>query len=304
MINIEKIRQYREEKIRKKMEVINDFNNRQEEKKLILLGEMNSSDSYYSNINFPFNNSEIFDIKRVRAFRNKKIQEKIKENTDENFTNEEKELKVLVDLNTSQSSDDEEEDNNISSSISELSTMSSSFTNISDEKKNYWIKYNLYDIKIKDKKFDFPVIYQIDKEKDKNFYLYTNKLITYNFVQSAIFGEKYSINNDVFKDINYNDKLGFFFCGKNIELKGEEVKKCCPNEMMCKECMKKNINLYNLIKNFSININGRAARKNRGAFHCFGHFLVGNQIENCVDKFSCQACKLLDKYENYYFSDD
>ena len=60
---------------------------------------------------------------------------------------------------------------------------------------------------------------------------------------------------------------------------------------------------YNLKDKYLININGRVAKINKGSYHCFGHFLCGyneNQIEDCISKFSCKACKLLDEYSNYY----
>ena len=70
--------------------------------------------------------------------------------------------------------------------------------------------------------------------------------------------------------------------------------------------MEKNKKRYNLKNKYLININGRVAKKIKDEdkeFHCFGHFLIGKiQIENCLDKFCCEACKLLGKYENYYLS--
>ena len=110
-----------------------------------------------------------------------------------------------------------------------------------------------------------------------------------------------SVNNDVITGNEFNAKYGLFFCGETIELENEENKKCCPHEMMCRNCMEKNKKRYKLKNKYSININGRVAKKNNELFHCLGHFIVGKRIENCVDKFSCEACKLLDKYEKYYF---
>ena len=70
--------------------------------------------------------------------------------------------------------------------------------------------------------------------------------------------------------------------------------------------MEKNKKRYNLKNKYLININGRVAKKIKDEdkeFHCFGHFLIGKiQIENCLDKFCCEACELLSQYENYYFS--
>ena len=274
----------------------------QEEKEIIVLHKNNSSERFPFIINFPFHKSITIDIDKIRAYRNKRIEEKIKEINDENLTEEEKELRVLEEMNTKIDSNDEEEENNtIFLSFSELSTMSTSFPTISEEKKNYWINCKLYDVKIKNKNFDYPILYVLDKETNKYCYLYKNELVTYNFVKSVIFGDNYTINDELLKDKNYHESFGLCFCQSNIILNEKEIQKCCPNEMVCKDCMEKNKNMYNLKNKYLININGRAARKHKRRFHCFGHFLIGNQIENCVDKFSCEACKLLDKFENYYF---
>ena len=64
--------------------------------------------------------------------------------------------------------------------------------------------------------------------------------------------------------------------------------------------MEKNKKMYNIQSKYLININGRVAKMNKGKYHCFGHFSVGNQIEDCISKFSCKACKNLDTLSNYY----
>ena len=73
--------------------------------------------------------------------------------------------------------------------------------------------------------------------------------------------------------------------------------------MICKNCMEKNKKRYQIDNLYLVNINGRTAkRKNKElGFHCYGHFIKGNQIEICLKEFKCEACKLLDRYENYYF---
>ena len=58
---------------------------------------------------------------------------------------------------------------------------------------------------------------------------------------------------------------------------------------------------YNLKKKYLININGRISKINKGSYHCFGNFLIGNQIEQCITKFSCNACKNLNINSEYYF---
>ena len=59
---------------------------------------------------------------------------------------------------------------------------------------------------------------------------------------------------------------------------------------------------YGLKNNYLININGRVAKIIKGKFHCFGHFLIGNIIEDCITTFSCKACEIIDKYSDYYLS--
>ena len=64
--------------------------------------------------------------------------------------------------------------------------------------------------------------------------------------------------------------------------------------------MKINKEKYIIKNNYLIAINGRIAKKNKGSYHCFGHFLCGNQIEDCIKKYTCKSCKLLNYYSNIY----
>ena len=171
---------------------------------------------------------------------------------------------------------------------------------------NYYLKYSLYDIII-DTTFDYPPIYIINEK----YYalVYPNELISYGFIQSGFLKNNNIKNNSNNIDNNnnskYNDKLGLYFCGKDVQIKlGDEIhiKKCKPNEFICKECMEINKKKYNINDKYLININGRVAKINKGSYHCFGHFLCvkDNQIEDCISKFSCKACKLLDKYSKFF----
>ena len=276
-------------------------------------------------IDFPNNKFILFDMNKVREMREKKIEEKILNITDEKLSINDKRLLVLDEMNTSHSSNEEEEkeimkkvemikkneeeekekENNSSSTTLSLDISTSCsfssfpiFSSLDIEKKNYWLQYKLYDIK-QFENLKYPILFPIKEEIYS--YFYYNELTTSHYIQSIQFGEEYSINNDIVIDDNYNNSLGLFFCGKEIILENNEIKKCCPNEMICRECMEKNKKRYKLKDRYSININGRAAKKYENNFHCFGHFIIGKQIENCLDKFSCEACKLLDKYEKYYF---
>ena len=62
----------------------------------------------------------------------------------------------------------------------------------------------------------------------------------------------------------------------------------------------KNKKLYNIKNKYLININGRVGKINKGSFHYFGHYLMGNQIKQYISKFSCKSSKLLDLYSKYF----
>ena len=301
------MRKFEEDKITQKINLINNPNLTYEQKRLIVLSQMNTSSDYPSIIYFPDNKIVLFDINKVRAFREKKIEEKIMNIKDPKLSKLEKRLIVLNQMNTSFSSNDEEQEEMESFSDDFQSTMHSSTISIDNpsmnSKKDYWLKYKLYDVKVNNKNLDKLNIYQLSD--DKYCYFYKNELITYYFVKSVQFGENYSIDNESLKDPECKESFGLFFCGKNINSNNEKDVKCCPNQMICKECMKKNKKIYNLDKLYLININGRLAKKRKdGNFHCFGHFIKGNLIENCMKEFTCEACKLLKSYENYYFPND
>ena len=333
LFDLDQVREYREKKIESKIFENND-NLAKEEKRLIALDEMNSSFSSDSteeveevnkmlqNLTIKMQREMLLEIKEKEINQEKSnIQPHYKEqdNKPNNYIDQSQMVNNTNNTNIIISPQNDISDITRSSSEistmvyskivkadgenSEQSTMSSSIlVKPDDEKKKYWIKYKLYDVVKNDNESQYPYICKIDE--DKRFYFYDNKLVTYNYAQNVLFGEKYSINEDILKDETYNESLGLFFCGKKIELNQKEVKRCCPNEIMCKECMNKNKNRYNLNNQYAININGRAARINNGKFHCFGHFSIGKQIENCVNKFSCEACLLLNKYKSYYFSED
>ena len=175
-------------------------------------------------------------------------------------------------------------------------------TSIISLKKNYYIKNKLYDLLLyeeenKEKSKLIPEKYNLDE--NTFLFVYSNDYITNYITKSGFFGEKKIISelntNDI-KNSTFYDNLGLYFCG---ELEGEKnLKKCCPNEFMCKSCMDINKKKYNLRNYYLINIKGRVAKKNKGKYHCFGHFLYKNNIEDCINKFSCEACKMLDSYSN------
>ena len=188
-----------------------------------------------------------------------------------------------------------------SSSFCEKSTNSSSIINI-DNEKDPNTKYNLdnkfFDVKVDDPKANNLTLLQLENY-NKYYYLYENKSITYYYIQNVRFGDKYSIiNTDT--DNDYKEEFGLFFCDKNITYNNNNINiniKCYPNKMICKSCMEKNKKRYGLDKSdffVLININGRAAKKKKNGFKCYGHFLVGKLIEICINDFTCKACKIAD----------
>ena len=320
-INIQNIRKYIEDKINNSIYEINVPEIKPEKKRLYLLSMYNSSNDLSNYIDFSNNTNQILNINKFREYRETKIKEKMENIKNEKLSEKEKLLIILDENNTSSNSNSEENESkktkvitkeelkkiNIEinySLLSNISTgLSSSFVDLNDEKKKYWLKYNLYDVKVENQTFKYPILFPIKEKEKKYCYLYKNDLITCYFIKSAQFGEEYSINNEILIDNQYNESLGLFFCGNEIELENNEIKKCCPNIMMCKDCMEKNKKRYKIKKKHLININGREAKKNKGNnFHCFGKFIRGNQLDNCIQKFICASCQLLTKNEQYYFS--
>ena len=327
-IHIEEIRNNREKKIYEKIKEKNNPNLSYQDKRLEVLDEMNSSNFFPDFIFFPNNIIKIIDIEKIRLFKDKQIKEKINNLKDTNLSYEEKHLKILDEENTSVSRNEEiityvpEIMNNLSinnqSSESKKDNMydtdstcdisqykdnlsSTGINDISELKKDYWIKYSLYDVIVPKLILKNLIICELDKKKNIFCYLYSNKLMTYYFIKNIHFGIDYSINDKIPIDKEYNESCGLFFCGNKIKLENKVIQECLPDKMICVDCMDKNRKRYNLEKTYLININGRVSIEYKGEYHCFGHFLVGNQIENCIQKFSCEACKLLDKYEKYYF---
>ena len=299
----------KQENNKRKIEIKENLNQR-EQLNLLLADNSDTSSDYNSNfIDFPNNEMPLFDIKKIRDFHGKQINEKANFMKGKDLSLSNKILVVLNEINTSSENDHDRIYDDSDSNYENISTYYSSYSFIeqSDEKKKYWIKYNLYDniTDYNNKKIKLPRLVQLDEEK--YCYIYLNKLETYYYTKSAFLGLNKSINDDKY-DLNeckLNESLGLFFCGKNIEYNNKN-KICSPNNMICRKCMEKNKKRYNLKNKYLININGRVSKKINDEdkeFHCFGHFLNGNiQIENCLDKFCCEACELLSQYENYYFS--
>jgi hypothetical protein len=166
---------------------------------------------------------------------------------------------------------------------------------------NFYLKNNLYDVPlISETNSLFPEKYKINENYSG--FLYPNELKTYCITKSGFISNNNKNNYLEHKGYYYHE-LGLYFCGKEINYGNIiEKRRCKPDDFMCKNCMELNKEMYHIKKKYLININGRVAKLNKGSYHCFGHFLCGEQIEDCITKFTCEACKILDNLtKNYYF---
>ena len=170
----------------------------------------------------------------------------------------------------------------------------------------FYLENNLDDIpiNIEEEKVFTPKIYYINEKKYA--FVYLNNYMTYYITESHFLlshQEKNTLDEINKEDIKFHKQLGLYFCGnkENVPTENGIIKKfCAPNEFMCKDCMEKNKSFYSIKKKYLININGRVSKINKKKYHCFGHFIYKNQIEDCITSFSCEACKMLDEFEQYY----
>ncbi len=166
----------------------------------------------------------------------------------------------------------------------------------------FCLKLNLYDILLNTETFNkkCSTKYRIN---DKYFaFVYPNDYTTYSITISGAFSNRKNItDNFINNEINekttiFYSSVGLFFCGKNVVVnigKEKVEKKCQPDSYMCKNCIETNKKKYKIKNNYLINIHGRIVKINKGCYHCFGNFLCGNQIIECITKFQCKACRLL-----------
>ena len=171
---------------------------------------------------------------------------------------------------------------------------------------DYCLRHKIYDIPLTHEimNFNHPLKYKINEKYYA--FVYPNEQITYLLTISGFLLNGKEIKNPVDNKINdykYNSILGLYFCGENIELKIDNeiiFKRCSPNDFICKKCMEINKNIYSLKNHYLINIIGRISRINKGRYHCFGHFMINNQIKECITKFCCKGCYQLNLYSKYF----
>jgi hypothetical protein len=332
-IDINGIKDEGEEKIEEEIKNIKDPNLNDYQKRKIILERDITLTQDLRIINFFIN------IEAINKLKENSINEQINSKQDlDNFNNFEKREKIIKDDKTTTDNlkkigvHDESSFinydlvNNSNSFAGEQSTKWDTNADISEvdssnqeleqpqiiksfnsTKASYYIKYKLYDILLYEKadkeiKKNISEIYRIDSEKVG--FLNSNDRTTNFITKSAYLGEQKFFNELSEKEkesrILYIE-VGLYFCGKEVKLENiKELKKCSPNEFMCKNCMDINKKKYNIKNHYLINIKGRVSKINKNHYHCFGHFLYGTQIEDCVNKFSCEACKMLDSISSYY----
>lgn len=304
------------------------------EKRKIIINQINKNSNgriIKESLDLPNNKIKLFNLGNIRKNRQEFLENEISKIKDTNKTPYEKKLIVLNQLNSSETYEYEEkkEDDinnqqnilnvsgdysipnqstiDVTLSVTDSSTMDISQSQIylknEDPKIQSWIKNQYYDIiekseikgKIEPKKLSFK-----DNKNEYIAFLYDDNLTTYNFTVSKYFGD-YKILTKEKKDDKFKKEYGLIFCNKKID---KYKKNCKPDEMICDECMEKNLKLYNLNKeeHALINIKGRVSFNNLEdkKFHCLGKFSVDKDIYLCSTNFSCKACNILDEMKSYY----
>ena len=309
-IDISHIMYEREAYIIEKIKKIKDPNLPYEEKRKMVLEKEDSHTYYFDDIAEINEKKELIKgINSIEKLKNKFMFKKLdtKNYVYSNERKTENPKSVIInkkgnifnfDFDESQESGNSTNDSNFGENRENQSIV------FKDERIHFYLVNNLYDISLNKKKEHITIPSKHFINKNNFFFLYDNDLnTTYSITCSGHIRDKIDVininNND---NKNYYPQFGLFFCGKNITIKNGDIpKKCSPNNFMCNECMNKNKNHYKIKDKYLININGRIVTLNKGgSYHCFGHFLCGNQIEDCINKFACKACKEIDLYKNYY----
>lgn len=286
LINIKAIRKAKQEEIEKKVSEIKDSKMSINEKYLKVLNDMNSSETF----EYVENNKAQIKGQESSTFGNPLAQEK------KNLENLEKFIPpASKDKNYSEDSTND---------LTGRSTRSETGIEI---KHDFWIKNKYYDLsEYSAEKKGIKRQMLKDKDKEKMAFIYQNDLSTYYFTISQNLADVYEIKTITPKEKKDLDKEnGLYFCGKKIE---QFNKICRANEMMCKDCMKKNKEIYHLDrhKHVLININGRMCTNSFSDrnFRCYGKFIVNKEIKNCIiGEFTCKACHELNRQKKYYSSE-
>ena len=320
-INIKKIKEEREAKINEKVKQIKDPKLSQLEKILIVLSQEKTTTYIFDPNNISQTKEPSLELttdKTLNSSNTKNIsQEKISDisiSKPEKIEKSEESPNILnitqpLDSSLERTRDTTLNSSDMSFSISSDINKSQNFSKFiasgnlfNSAKIEYYTQYNLFDISINIVDSKLPKSQEISDKQIA--FLYENDFITYCFTGSQfLLKHELKILEENKDDKEFYQDLGLYFCGKEEEVSNKEEKdkkRCSPNIFMCKDCMKKNKKIYGIKDKYLINIKGRISKKNKGKYHCFGHFEINSQIEDCVISFSCKSCQILDKLEEYY----
>ena len=252
------------------------------------------------------------DINGIREEFSKKIRELISLIKDESLTYDQKLSKVLSDISSEEYCINPEEKiekeylNSFEGSTKDISTgEEDNCQKLDPYKAKIYLINNLFDLTTAMENLKLPKKYEI-QEGEKYCYLYPDKIITYSLAESGLIANKRGKPPQkidyIKEDKSFDSSVGFYFCGKKIEELKDESFICAKDCFMCKDCMKKNKKLYKIEdggKNM-INIYGRISRRNKQKYYCYGHFQKSGIIKDCGDEYSCEGCKILEKYAKYF----
>ena len=324
-IKTKEIQEEWENEIQKRIKEIKDENLSDDDKRVIVLSELKTTEYVIEKneeaeeVSKVEKNEEAEEVSKVE--KNEKVYNKNKDdninNSSLNKTAETSNLSLSKVDDLSLVDDINQSYLNLSNIFDKNFTENSNNSTLDNENKKEEKKFNslkeafyyeqkLFDILLNIKSQNVETVKNKYRIKEYYSFVYPNDLKTYYITESGYLLDhkiEYGLNNDIkINESRKNESLGLFFCGKKINEGIKEEKKCSPNEFICKDCMKLNKEIYyiNKTNDYLININGRVAKMHKGKYHCFGHFLFDREIKDCINKFSCKACKMLDSIKDYY----
>ena len=335
-IDIDKIREENEKKIQEKMKLIKDNCTEEEKRNRVLIElktttihlhkiqedcdkidirlikekeeinkkikEINSNEGYYEKrllvLNQMSTKKDYMNKEEINSF------DEVLQNNDSKILNEETislENTYCSNLTNDSSTFQDSKENNIQfiEDKKENKTKKLQLYKFNEARTEYHLKYKFYDSLLIEGNDDLilPERYILD---DTHFvFVYQDNLMTYPISRTELI----NLTKTIIKIKNKEESFGLHFCGNKINIDGEKgIRECAPNNFICKECMEKNKKRYNLPKNYLINIKGRVSIKKNNIYHCFGTFEDSINFKYCMKAFTCEACKVLNLYKNYYFT--
>lgn len=285
IIDINSIKEENEKNIQRKKKEINDSSLSDYEKREKVLKEMKTTE-----------NEKILKNEIIENDGNKIVDKMDIKNIYKEFS-----ITDILNNNSNSINDSTKSHSNISLNKEENKEKKENVLVFNDPRKVYYKKYKLYDYPLYDKELNKIIPPKSNIDENIFVFVYPNDLRTYYITKSFCIGKaenKKELDEKQIDDSIFDESIGLYFCGKN---ENENINKICAKDIfMCKNCMKLNKKNYYIKDEHLININGRVTKKNKGKYHCFGHFLIKYQLFDCINKFCCEACKELNLISDYY----